>query len=87
MAKKKGKLKTPDWILKGEEPPKKKKTGKTFKVRRCPVCNSDNVKVLIGEVGVWECSDCSWKGTNIKEEELTEEEFMVYLDQKGEDVA
>jgi hypothetical protein len=87
MASKKSKLKTPDWILKGGEPPKKKKSGKTFKVRKCPECNSDDVRVVIGEVGVWECPNCSWKGVNVKEEELTEEEFMAYLDEKGEKVA
>jgi hypothetical protein len=87
MAKKKSKLKTPDWILKGEGPPKKKKSGKTFKVRKCPECNSDEIRVVIGEIGVWECPSCSWKGTEVKEEELTEDGFMAYLDEKGEEVA
>jgi len=85
---KKSRIQTPDWILNGgnEERPKKKK-GKTFKVRRCPECNSDEVHVKIGEVGVWECSKCAWVGKDVKEEELTEEEFMSYLDEKGEEVA
>ena len=85
---KKSKLKTPDWILNGkdEEKPKKKK-GKTFKVRRCPECASDEIRVKMGEVGVWECSKCSWKGVDVKQEELTEDEFMKYLDEKGEEVA
>lgn len=87
MAKKKSKLATPDWILKGEEPPKEKKKGKTFKVRRCPECNSDEIGVVIGEVGSWECRKCSWKGVDVKEDELTEDEFMQYLDEKGEEVA
>jgi len=88
MAKKKSKIQTPDWILKGgeDEKPKKKK-GKTFKVRRCPECNSDDVGVVIGEVGLWECRKCNWKGTKVNEEELDEDEFMKYLDDKGEDVA
>jgi len=30
---KKSKIQTPDWILKGKEPPKVKKVGKLFKVR------------------------------------------------------
>lgn len=88
MAKKKSKIQTPEWILKGdEEVPKKKKKGKTFKVRECPECGSDDVGVVIGEVGVWECRKCSWKGSNVNEKELDEEDFMKYLDEKGEDVA
>ena len=90
---KKSKIKTPDWILKGdeEETPKKKK-GKTFKLRRCPKCDSDEIKIVItGEEGTssreWECKKCGWKGTKAKEDELTEDEFMKYLDDKGEEVA
>lgn len=89
MAKKKSKIQTPDWLLKGEEPKQSKKAGKTFKVRRCPKCNSDNVAVVVGEevAGMWQCKDCGWKGKEIKKEELTEEEFLKYLDEKGEEVA
>ena len=88
MAKKKSKIQTPDWILKGEEDSKpQKKKGKTFKVRECPECGSDDVGVVIGEVGLWECHKCKWKGSTIKEKELDEEGFMKYLDEKGEDVA
>ena len=90
---KKSKIKTPDWILKGEEEeaPKKAK-GKTFKLRRCPKCGSDNLQiVLTGEEGKgsgeWECKKCGWTGKNVKEDELTEDEFMKYLDEKGEEVA
>lgn len=85
---KKGKLKTPDWILKGEdEPTEKKKKGKTFKVRRCPKCNSDELRVKMGEVGLWECPKCEFSGKEVKEDELSEDEFMKYLDEKGEEVA
>lgn len=85
---KKSKIQTPDWLLKGkdEEKPKKKK-GKTFKVRRCPECNSDDMGVVIGEIGAWECRKCGHKGKDVKLQELTEDEFMKYLDDKGEDVA
>ena len=31
---KKSKLKTPDWVLKGEEKPKEKKPEKTFKIKK-----------------------------------------------------
>jgi len=85
---KRNKIQTPDWILKGEKGKVvKKKTGKGFKIRRCPKCNSDEVSVVIGDIGVWECPKCKWKGDKIKIEELEEEEFMKYLDEKGEDVA
>lgn len=88
-----GKLSTPDWILKGKpKPTEKKKEGKTFKIRRCPKCDSDNVVVLLtGEEGKgrgeWECKKCKWIGKNIKEEELNEDDFMKYLDEKGEEVS
>ena len=51
---KKEKLKTPEWILQGydsEEEYNKikgienKKTGKTFKIRKCPECGSDMLKL------------------------------------------
>ena len=102
MAKKKSKLNTPDWIKEGYDSPaeyakakgvtEKKKSGKTFKVRRCPECNSDKVGVVLGGTegkgsGGWECRKCKWNGTDVKEEELTEEEFMKCLDEKGEEVA
>lgn len=90
---KKSKIQTPDWILKGEqdEAPKKKKC-KTFKLRVCPKCGSDEIHVVLnGEegkgAGEWECQKCGWTGKDVKEKELTEDEFMKYLDDKGEEVA
>ncbi len=95
------KMKTADWILEGydseEEYNKKKgikskkKEGKTFKIRRCPKCGSDEVSVVLGfdegkGRGEWECPKCKWTGKNIEEEELSEEDFMKYLDEKGEEV-
>ena len=79
----KNKLKTPDWILKPETKPKKK-TQKTFKIRKCPECKSDDVRVVIGENKIWECRKCKWKGADVQKQELNEEEFMKYY---GEDVA
>ena len=89
-----GKLKTPDWILKGKEKPKtKSKVEKTFKIRICPECESNDVGVVLSESDSedgggkeWECRKCKWKGRDIKEKELTEDEFMKYLDDKGEEV-
>ena len=83
---KKSKLKTPDWVLKGEKKPEKK-IEKTFKIRKCLECNSDKVEVVIGKVGVWECKKCKWKGEDVKQQELNEKEFMKYLDEKGEEVS
>jgi ribosomal protein L37AE/L43A len=92
-------MKTPDWILEGFDSEEaydkakgktqKKKSGKTFKLRRCPKCNSDEVGVIVGEdaKGKWNCRKCGWKGADVKEDELTEDEFMKYLDEKGEDIA
>src|SRR3989338_826308 len=85
------KLKTPDWILKGGKKPDKKKTEKTFKIKECPKCKSDDVGVVLsgsdseeGGGREWECHKCKWAGANIIEKELTEDEFMEYLDKKGE---
>jgi hypothetical protein len=80
---------------KGKSSSSSKKTSdneKTFKLRLCPKCKSDNViVVLTGEEGKgtkeWECKKCKWVGKNISEKELTEDEFMEYLDSKGEEVA
>ena len=98
---KKSKLSTPEWILEGygseEEYNKKKgiskkKEGKTFKIRECPKCGSDDVGLVLsgsdaeeGGGKEWECHKCKWQGTNIKEKELTEDELMQYLDSKGEE--
>jgi len=94
-------MKTPDWILQGfnsEEEHNKKKgikakkeKGKTFKIRKCPTCGSDSVSVVLGfdegkGKGEWECKKCKWVGKNIKETEVSEGEFMKYLDNKGEEV-
>ena len=75
------KLTTPDWILKGEKAQKKKKQGKTYKVKKCPKCGSTEVHiVLVGEEGKkpenWECGACKWKGRNVEEKELAEDEFL-----------
>ncbi|MEN7982564.1 MAG: hypothetical protein ABFQ65_03895 [Nanoarchaeota archaeon] len=66
-----------------------KKSGKTFKLRKCPKCGSDEVGVIVGEEvkGKWECRKCGWKGVDVKEDELSEDEFMKYLDEKGEETA
>ena len=114
---KKKKVSTPDWILEGYDSPaeynkakgikEEKKKGKTFKVRECPKCKSDDVGVVLSNKGdggemleseiprglsksqtkEWECRKCKWKGKNIIEKDLTEDELMKYLDEKEEDVA
>ncbi len=92
----KGKLSTPNWIKEGYDSEadynkqkgiKTEKKGKTFKIRQCPECGSDNMSVVIGEIGVWKCNKCDYKGRDVEEKELTEDEFMKYLDEKGEEVA
>lgn len=52
-------MKTPNWVLEGfnseEEYNKKKgikiekKSGKTFKLKRCPKCKRDEVSVVVGQ--------------------------------------
>lgn len=96
-----GKLKTPDWVLEGYDSiaeyekargiKKKKRAEKTFKIRECPECGSNNVAVVLtGEEGRgardWECRNCKWAGKNIREKEITENEFMEYLDKNSGEV-
>ena len=103
----KSKLKTPDWIIEGYDSPEAhakakgnaspcKKEGKTFKIRVCPKCGSDDVGVSLSNLDSeeesntgkqWECRKCKWIGGNIKEKQLTEDELMEHLDKKGEEVA
>lgn len=87
-----GKLETPAWVLEGYDSKeayekkkgiktKKKATGKTFKVRKCPECGSKQVAVVLtGEEGKgardWECKKCKWKGKNVDFEEVSEDEFL-----------
>lgn len=96
-------MKTPDWILEGFDSKanwekshgikSEKKKRKTFKIRACPKCGSDEVELVLinsdseeGGGRDWKCKKCKWKGEDIKEKELTEEEFIKYLDEKGEEV-
>lgn len=99
---KKPKLSTPEWLKKGYDSEeeynkkigigkKKKPEGKTFKIRECPECGSDDVNVVLTgdegkNAGEWECKKCKWQGIDILEKELTEDELMKYLDSKGEEV-
>ena len=106
MAKKKSKLATPAWIIEGYDSPEEynkakgisedKKKGKTFKIRECPKCGSDDVGLVLSNMDSeeesntgkqWECHKCKWTGSNVNEKELTEDEFMKYLDEKGEEVS
>jgi ribosomal protein L40E len=104
---KKGKLATPDWIIEGYGSPEEyakakgksspaKKEGKSFKIKVCPKCGSDEVGITLSNLDSeeesntgkqWECRKCKWNGDNIKEKELSEDELMEHLDKKGEEVA
>lgn len=93
---KKSKLATPAWILEGYDSEAhynkakgikiKKETKGVFKLRLCPECGNDEVSVSLGKEKSkeWTCKKCKWAGTNINEKEVTEDEFMEYLDKKGE---
>ena len=81
---------------KDNKKPKKKKTSKnkkqkkssnskkTFKIKKCPECGNENIKVVVGEKvkGLWKCEKCDWKGKDIEEKEISEEEFLKYLDRQ-----
>jgi len=71
---------------------KGKKKGKSFSIKVCPKCGSKEVGIVLGggegkgSKG-WECKKCGWKGKEVGKLELNEDEFMKYLDDKGEEVA
>jgi hypothetical protein len=103
----KSKLATPEWILEGYDSPaeyakakgkpvEKKEKEKSFKIKVCPKCGSDDVGVALSNLDSeeesntgkqWECRKCRWKGEDVKDKTLSEDAFMKYLDEKGEEVA
>lgn len=79
----------------GKKEPEKEK-GKTVKIKTCPKCGSNDVGITLSNMDFeeesntgkqWECRKCKWTGSEIKEKTLSEDEFMKYLDEKGEEVA
>ena len=79
----------------GQKEPEKEKS-KTVKIKVCPKCESHDVAITLSNLDFeeesntgknWECKKCKWKGSDIKEKKLTEDELMKYLDEKGEEVA
>ena len=72
-----------------------KKQKKAYKIKICPKCKSNNVGIVLSGNDYeeerntgreWECRKCKWKGESIGEKELSENEFMKYLDDKGEEI-
>lgn len=68
---------------------KKKETGKIFKIKECPKCHSDNVGIILSNSDAeegggkeWQCLKCRWKGKNIIEKELNEDEFLKSMEEK-----
>lgn len=97
---KEGKLKTPEWILKGykskEEWERKKGIGdkkikeKKYKIKICPKCGNTKISVILGgEEGKgskgWECRKCKWQGQNPGEKGLDEDEFLAHLENINEE--
>lgn len=73
-----------------------KKKGKGIKVKICPKCGSEDVCVVLSGNDTeeesntgkeWECRECKWKGVDVDYKELSEDEFMEYLDKRGEEIA
>jgi len=90
---KKSKLSTPDWIKEGYSSKadyekakgidKKKSEGKTFTVRECPKCKSNDIGVVIGgTIGMWECRKCGFKSPSFLTMELGEDDFLKYMGEK-----
>ena len=79
---------------KQSDDPSTKVKGKTFKIRACPKCHSDDIGLVLSNSDAeegggkeWECRKCKWKGADVSEKELTEKELMEYMDKKGEEVS
>jgi len=58
-----------------------KPTGKVYKVKKCPKCGSTKVGIVLGQEegkgkSEWECKKCKWKGRDIDEKKINEEEFL-----------
>jgi len=71
----------------GKKPSEKKKKEKIHKIKKCPKCGSSEVSVVLGMeeemgIGEWECKKCGWKGADISVQEVSEEEFLKYLEEK-----
>jgi DNA-directed RNA polymerase subunit M/transcription elongation factor TFIIS len=95
-AKAKGGKSSPEKKDKKESKEDGKDKGKKFKIKVCPKCGSDDVAITLSNLDFeeesntgkqWECKKCKWKGTEIKEKNLTEDELMEHLDKRGEEVA
>ena len=94
----KNKLSTPEWVLQGYDSPAeyeksqkksgKKKTGKTFKIRKCPKCGSFDVEIVLTgnenkKADSWKCQKCRWKGKDVGLKEMDEEEFIKCTEEKN----
>ena len=93
-----GKLSTPEWIIKGYKSkdewerktgkkPEGKKTGKVYRVKKCPKCGNRGVNVITGNeegkgVKGWECKKCKWNGKEPSDEEISEDEFLEMMEAK-----
>jgi hypothetical protein len=73
-----------------------KESKKSFKIKICPKCKGYDVAIILSGMDSeeesttgrqWECKKCKWKGEEVAEKKLSEDEFMKYLDEKGEEVA
>ena len=63
---------------------KSKKKENKYLIRSCPKCKSDDVGVSIGgQMGIWECHACGFRGPSFLEQEMSEEEFLEYEEKKG----
>ena len=71
----------------GKSSNKKSSDGKVYKIKKCPKCGSNKVGVVLsnsdseeGGGKEWECRKCKWEGKNVKDEVVSEDEFLDYID-------
>ncbi len=49
-----------------------------IKVKFCPKCGSEEVQMVIGgQMGLWECKKCRYRGSIFPEKELTFEKIKT----------
>jgi len=54
---------------------------KTYELKTCPKCGNKQIKVSIGEKGMWECN-CGWKSTNPTIKLVSSKEYLKFAEEE-----
>lgn len=50
---------------------------KEYSLKVCPKCGSNDIKVVLNAIGLWECN-CSWKGRDVMHKKISKKEFIKF---------